>query len=406
MSEYSAEVVRGLLSDVLSNGPCLICGSLTDCTCWQCGGCDEWYQENAKHQCSVCEACEDCCACWYCEGCSESKAEDAWKCDNCKECERCCTCWVCESCDRRRSSDDYSCESCEYCERCCDCYYCEGCSERHHSSTNYCSDCERCMDTCTCESEEENARVYDYGVNPLRYLSFQGKPEGDGKLFLGVELEVEVHGDYSEKAEQWNNAGEDWLILKRDGSLNHGFEIVTAPSSLAVHKEKWSQLLAPAGMRRGMKSWNTSTCGLHVHVSREALSQLTLGKLLVFLNSTSTHGKIVQLAGRDYNHYCKYTEKKVTQARKYPTDRYEALNLCNGSTVEFRIFKGTLLLQHVLANVEFCDAVCRWARDVSIRDCESWASFWAYVEKNRKVYSNLIGYMSSRVTEEDSSLTL
>jgi Putative amidoligase enzyme. len=235
-------------------------------------------------------------------------------------------------------------------------------------------------------------------------VQFTGKPEGG--LYLGVELEVEVKGGAAgDKAEQWRKSAEDFLICKHDSSLSNGFEIVTAPADLPTHREAWTRLLSDAKLTHGLTSWDTSTCGMHVHVSREPLSALTLGKMLVFVNHADTHAHIVEIAGRDSTHWAAYKGKKVTDSvtrdsrnkfvKNFGTQRYDALNLRNEATIEFRIFKGTLKLQHVLANIEFCDAVVRFCMQCSIADCASWTAFWAFVtaDTNHKRYSNLIAYL-------------
>jgi Putative amidoligase enzyme len=369
--------------------PCDECSAC--CEHVVCSSCDE--RVDADDICRCCDACRECCTCYVCSSCDERVEE---VCNNCEACDGCCTCEHCTSCDRAVES---ICGCCECCERHCECWYCEGCGEAHGEYTDRCMDCERCTETCACEQ----GPILPYETNALDYVSFTGKPEGG--LYLGVELEVEVKGgDAGDKAEAWRDSAEDFLICKRDGSLHNGFEIVTAPADLPTHRQEWTRLLSDAALTRGLTSWDTSTCGMHVHVSRAPISALTLGKILVFMNHEDTHKEVVALAGRDATRWAKYYGKKVTDSVKrdyggklvknYGTDRYDAVNLSNKATIEFRIFKGTLKLQHVLANIEFCDAVVRFCMQCSIADCASWAALWAYVtaDANKKRYSNLIAY--------------
>ena len=68
-------------------------------------------------------------------------------------------------------------------------------------------------------------------------------------LYMGVELEVErrnncpyeigemTHNDF------YNGKTGQFAIMKSDGSLSNGFEIVTAPATLNAHRENWDTFL-------------------------------------------------------------------------------------------------------------------------------------------------------------------
>lgn len=364
---------------------CGMCHDPQDaCRCVWCKTCEEWH---AEPLCTNCERCANCCECSVCaRGRCGARVDSV--CDRCERCDDCCECQHCDACNYPY---EYTCGACNCCDDCCDCWYCHGCDEPHDHDTPQCSDCSSCPDCCECSKS-----ILDYSTDVTDYLRFQGKPAGG--LYLGVELEVECthHVDAEDKAHEWLAADATFLRCKHDSSLDDGFEIVTAPASLELQKAHWARLLSDADLKEGLRSWDTNTCGMHVHASRKALSPLQLGKLLVFLNSPKTHQPIVRLAGRTSEDYAAFASKKVSDGGKAGGERFEALNLCNFATIEFRIFKGTLRLQHVLANIEFCHAAICWAKDVSLQDIETWASFWAFVTSNRKAYKNLIAYMKER----------
>src|SRR5690606_8719763 len=106
--------------------------------------------------------------------------------------------------------------------------------------------------------------------------------------------------------------GSDFVMLKEDGSLDHGFEIVTAPCDPAVHRERWAPFLKEYPKRRDLRSWNTHTCGVHIHVTRDALSALQLGKMLVFVNDPKHKLFIEFIASRDTEEWAKLREKKLS----------------------------------------------------------------------------------------------
>lgn len=377
-----------------------------------CTNCDTPTLFPTDGTCETCCRCRECQEKITCQECDSVKPEEDM-CEFCGSClNGCCECFVCPGCDSRHENNNNECHECGECEEiCCQCWYCYGCATRHRERVDCCSDCERCFDSCECtgddDDDEDSSNILNYSANPLDYLNFFGKPKD--RLFMGVELEVEADNNHEagEKAGDWKYAARDWLICKHDGSLDHGFEIVTAPSDLPTHAEKWTRLLGNKSLKAGLTSWKTDTCGMHVHLSRNAISPLTLGKLLVFINSEKTRDKVVTIAGRDTFYSGDYSAKKVTSSisrgywdnkicPNYGNTRYEAINLANRDTIEYRIFKGTLDLTHVLANVEFCHATVKWAEQCSIRDCESWDNFMAWTKKQGKTYKNFVAYMASR----------
>lgn len=251
-------------------------------------------------------------------------------------------------------------------------YFCISCFSQNYT---HCSECEH---VASIEDADEDGRCRRC-VNAGRRSTIRSYtdrtanrlgPFGKGPLFFGVELEVENRGDdedsTSEKAAIClDRIGRDFAVCKYDGSLNNGFEIVTAPSEVLHHRERFKRLLSTR--IEGLRSWKTSTCGMHVHISRKALTPLTIGKMLVFVNETANSKLVHGIAGRKDSHYCQVMKKKVTDAT-VRGDRYEAINLTNEHTIEVRIFKGTLLYEGVMRNIEFCQALVQYASTYGLGD--------------------------------------
>jgi hypothetical protein len=195
--------------------------------------------------------------------------------------------------------------------------------------------------------------------------------------FFGVELEVEVRSDRFDrldKATYLNDLINDGNIGQRtffenDGSLNSGFEIISQPMSLPMHREVWSWLNDKDAVA-GLRSHNTTTCGLHVHVSRTGLTKLQIAKMVAFVNDPNNEHLIRAIARRYAEGYCKIKEKKLGSAH-YSTDRYEAINLTGSNTIEFRIFKGSLKYESVIAALEFCHALVEFTRPASEGDIKN-----------------------------------
>ena len=181
--------------------------------------------------------------------------------------------------------------------------------------------------------------------------------------WLGVELEVELRdssGDRVDKARHLNdiiNAGEvgSKVFFERDGSLNNGIEIISQPMSLPMHHELW-QWLNNRSAVSGLRSHNTTTCGLHVHVNRDALSQIQIARIVTFINDPNNEDLIRAIARRYAEGYCRIKEKKLDDAH-FSTDRYEAVNITGSNTIEFRIFKGSMKYESVVAAIEFANSM-------------------------------------------------
>lgn len=191
-------------------------------------------------------------------------------------------------------------------------------------------------------------------------------------------------------------------FIKRDGSLSDGIEVVTLPIVL-------SEIAGSDG--KGAAKWKDffdsfdkygvivrSTCGMHVHVSREQLTTLQIGKILKFLYDENNFNFIKMIAGRTPP--TKYANivgnKKVSDVSKH-VNRYDGLNLTGAHTIEFRIFKSTTNLNRVIANIEFCESLVSfsWPSTVGLTE-NKLEHYLSFVLKNRKRYPNLFGLLVSK----------
>lgn len=181
---------------------------------------------------------------------------------------------------------------------------------------------------------------------------------------LGVELEVEGHSvdpaTAARAIHEHVNGGEfgRHVFFERDGSLSNGFELISQPMSVPALREVFQFLREPS-LVRGLRSHRTSTCGLHVHVSRAGLSNLTIARAVTFVNDSGNDAFIQALARRYNTGFCNIRDKDLETAH-LPGDRYEAINLTGSGTIEFRIFRGSLKYEAVVAAVEFCHALLEY----------------------------------------------
>lgn len=297
-----------------------------------------------------------------------------------------------------------------------DYYHCDDCEEIHffddtrtvnEGDRRVCLDCrdnnyhwsdyfDGYVDDDYSEPEPEFENIGEYhtssdnlGRIPSKYD--QRKP----RVLLGMELEMEIDTDYDLDAragkllgalgDYRNSEGQryTYALCEQDGSLDSGFEMVTAYTGLDVHKE---QLQFFKERFEGATSHNTSTCGLHVHICKADMSTLHACKMVLFINDADNQKLVYALARRDSSSYCKIHDKKNDkhwlkdavqsgksigenklqkkhQLRNLNSDRYEALNFKNDKTIEFRLFKGTLKYQTIMACLEFTFATWHFCKD-------------------------------------------
>jgi hypothetical protein len=147
----------------------------------------------------------------------------------------------------------------------------------------------------------------------------------------------------------------------------------------------WTALLSAHPSRvKGLHSHDTRTCGLHVHVSRKGVSSFTLAKAVVFVNDPKNK-RLIEAVARRYapegssHGFANMKAKTLSTAHRDEHDRYQAVNLCHSGTIEFRIFRGSVNYDAVLAAIQFSNAVLCFAAETSARTLTT-AAFMAYLK--------------------------
>jgi hypothetical protein len=277
-----------------------------------------------------------------------------------------------------------------------DAYY----SESRDAYYTYDRDSEDDNDDDDDDDNDRNQPIMSYCTNVLHVLDYPSGITSShfGEFTMGIELEM-TSGDHdsNEAAESVRSRlGSAYCIIKSDGSLPHnGFEVVTSPQGLAKHIEVFKAWeIDPA-----YRAWNTGKCGMHVHIDSRAFTQLTVGKFLMFINSSGNVDFIRKIAGRhpsvddQARSYCAAEHQSIlanpkTAVKGKSGERYRMVNMCNlGSreakrlglsmdnsyngkynTVELRIFRASLKKERLLAQIEFTHASVMFCRVASWRD--------------------------------------
>jgi hypothetical protein len=193
-------------------------------------------------------------------------------------------------------------------------------------------------------------------------------------MYYGIEIETECTRN-SENMESMADSisADGTFYCKSDGSIECGFEMVSHPATYGYWTsygfDKFHSLRA-----KGYRSYNTRSCGMHVHVSRKALSTVECVKLLLFFRKYPHFIEFISRRGASnrMDRWAAIDQSSVHQliskARNGNShgNRYTALNFENPATVEFRIFRGTLDKNAILRNIGMVRALCEFVRIASV----------------------------------------
>jgi hypothetical protein len=239
------------------------------------------------------------------------------------------------------------------------------------------------------------AQIYNHSYNPVSLLGMVGKPARN--VFFGVELEVNMVDTtpsyvFNSVADTVQNAlTAKFAILKRDGSIGKGFEIVTAPAGLSIHRKRWEPLFAswPEGLKADKR------CGMHVHFSKAPFTQTQLQKMHKFFTRPEDIKRVEVIAGRAANRYTEFIRKETAEDfQRFPREKYEALNLLPRDTGEVRIFASTVNFSVFMKNLEFVSALTN--KTLVSGEPGTWEEFTAWVRKNVRVYPELVKFLEKK----------
>ena len=366
----------------------------------------------------------------------EVETRNGWRhatmyvCDNCIESYRY---QYCEDCERYIDTNEigmtYVNHVGEVCESCLENYsYCEGCDEYYPEEDMVWVESEDMYYCRSCASEFEddgdNGKIHDYSFKPTpkprvhQHIDVSSCNDVE-ELLLGIENEVDKGDEISETIREISEACPD-VYMKHDGSLDEGFEIVTHPATLEYHMKdlKWREICQIA-KDHGFKSHDARTCGLHVHVGRYQLGS-------TYEATRKTIANVVLLVDRHWDMMVKFSRRRDSQLSRWarrpeitePCDgdteetlirkawradnrnRYQAINLCNEGTIEFRMFNGTLKRDTIIATLQMVSNICLYAKSHSTKDCMSskWEDLTGYIH-----YDELDTYLRERgITNADN----
>lgn len=296
----------------------------------------------------------------------------------------------CEDCEEL-VSDDYSrwvrnhgrvCDGCL--ERY---YYCNECYE-YYTEEDYNFDADACV---FCRPREEDDRILEHWSKLEPVFFGRQKNKKCLPLYFGLELEVDSGEDTCPNSSDAIDATLEHfpreVYFERDGSLSDGgVEMVFFPMTEGYLLSRDWEALFERLKATGWRSENAvSSCGLHVHISRQGLGRTTqrqddaVAKLSYFM--TTYFEDFVKISRRhryqlewceDLGRYASSKSSAKNYAkRKGLINRYHTINNNNEKTIEIRLLRGTLNYNTFIASLKLLIHLVKRSKRISWKKATS-----------------------------------
>ncbi len=252
----------------------------------------------------------------------------------------------------------------------------------------------------------KNPYLLDYGTAPSWkcYKKSWEKPH-----YMGMELEIENLDSFDEMLKIPSKFMEGRFIWKRDASIGEedcngrtvgGAELVLAPHTRQELIDiDWKGMLKELRLI-GSSSYTNGRCGLHIHVSRQALSNTQIRRILAFTSANSEKlRKFGQRTKGNMNRWSPIPDNwkdwndsfygGLIRIGGAETSQRAYVTASKKGTIEFRGFRGTLNLARLRATIDFIDTL------VAFSDCHgtpicasdrSWAAFLDFAQQTGRKY--------------------
>lgn len=222
-------------------------------------------------------------------------------------------------------------------------------------------------------------------------VEFYGDNKGNSVPYMGFELEVDCGGENDRKVANvmplLNNedSGKIFAYCSHDGSLQNGFEIITQPATMQYHSsisDVYNRSIQKL-KAMGYASHETTTCGFHVHFNRSFFGD----------NQNECIRRLIFMTEKFWNELCVFArrpERRLERYAKKVSDsmeikeymekanrsgrheyHYYAVNIANDSTIEFRMFRGTLNLNTIMATLQLVNNMAITAKNKTMDEIKA-----------------------------------
>ena len=267
---------------------------------------------------------------------------------------------------------------------------CTGCNTRCVEEETRDGECVECCG--------RDYRIHNYTHRVEETLGFDRTTKLKTEPYLGIEMEFQVDNRRAGRL----YVGDTMFghaLMKEDGSITNGFELVSRPAGYTSHLARYDSFLTdlPEYIHPH------KSCGMHVHISRTAFTHLGAGKLVEFMNREDNKDFIKLIAGRGTT---SYQNREDSYDIKTPylqavkdryVGRYNFVNLNNKKTIELRIFatpankqEFNIRMQFVKAMIEYCKPAMH---TVSLKQQTHYQSFVNWLSTMSKDFKQLNNYI-------------
>ena len=251
--------------------------------------------------------------------------------------------------------------------------------------------CHHCLDA--------TYKLHNYSTRVENMLKFKATRVRPNTVYLGCELEYETNNRNRAQLGV-GKLMHGHALMKTDGSIRNGFEIVTCPATLDIHLDIFKKFYD--NIPPDLKIANN--VGMHVHISRKPLSQLTIGKLIEFLNRLDNKEFIHHIAGRIDNQYARMeSDRTITFLRKHRSggNRYNALNLNNEKTIEVRLFATPMNYKEFASRLQFVQALVDYCSPAqsneALKKQTHYQSFMHWLSSRKRMFPELSYHLKEYV---------
>lgn len=283
-------------------------------------------------------------------------------------------------------------------------YYCADCGYVVHESDAICVNgewyCPSCAENVEEYETERREYICDYHHYGSSYWYERKFNDNQHVNLFGIELEVENTKQLVTCNEIVRKVCEidtdEVFVFEHDGSLTNGFEIISNPCSLNYwySKEENLKKIFEVLNNMGCKSHDTTTCGLHIHFSRDYIDSEIIGRILYLFEKFKNH--LVMFSRRKIDSLNRWASFMNVEPKDLSLDfvksnrdncnRYKAVNLTNNKTIEIRIFKGTLKFESFMACIELVNNIVEMAKNMNDNEIINVESFYNVIEYQKTKY--------------------
>lgn len=225
-------------------------------------------------------------------------------------------------------------------------------------------------------------------------VKFYGDNKDNSVPYMGFELEVDCGGEDRHKVEKImpllnkEETGEIFAYCSHDSSIDNGFEIITQPATMQYHasiSDVYNRAIQKL-KAMGYASHETTTCGFHVHFNRDFFG-------CDYNESNDCIRRLIFMSEKFWDELCVFArrpERRLSHyAKKVPNGmeiteymgkanrsglheyHYYAVNIANENTIEFRMFRGTLNLNTIMATLQLVNNMAITAKNKTMEEIKA-----------------------------------